>query len=189
VRANQLKEGVEIIKKLFTEEKATYAGKYYGIADAYNNPKPVQNPHPPITIGAAAEQKMLRIVAQHADRWNCPAAVAHRVEKKWGVITEHCQAVGRNPAEIEISEQVVVVLGKDEHDFQRKWPAAKQTLGRLADLDKTALRGTPAQVIEGIKEKNRKGVTLFTMILSDFAQDEFLSSLKLFAQEVMPAFQ
>src|SRR5713101_6107362 len=161
VRANQLKEGVEIIKKLFTEEKATYTGKYYSIAKAYNNPKPLQKPYPPITIGAAAEQKMLRIVAQHADRWNCPAAVAHRIEQKWGVITEHCKAVGRNPEDIEISEQVVVVLGKDEQDFQRKWPIAKQTLGRLADLEKSALRGTPAGVIEGIKEKKRKGVTFF----------------------------
>ena len=189
VRANQLKEGVEIIKKLFTEEKATYTGKYYSIADAYNNPKPLQKPYPPITIGAAAEQKMLRIVAQHANRWNCPAAVAHRVEKKWGVITEHCKAVGRNPEEIEISEQVVVVLGKDEQDFQRKWPVAKQTLGRLTDLEKTALRGTPAGVIEGIREKNRKGVTLFTMIFSDLTQSDFLDTLKLFVREVMPAFR
>lgn len=189
VRADQLKEGVEIIKKLFTEDKASYTGKYYTIADAYNNPKPLQKPYPPITIGAAAEQKMLRIVAQHADRWNCPAAVAHRIEKKWAVITEHCKTVGRNPAEIEISEQVVVVLGKDEQDFQRKWPIAKQTLGRLADLDKSALRGTPAGVIAGIKEKNKKGVTLFTMLLSDFAQNEFLDTLQLFAREVMPAFQ
>lgn len=186
-RANQLKEGVEIIKKLFTEEKATYAGKYYTVTNAYNNPKPVQKPHPPITIGAAAEQKMLRLVAQHADRWNCPAAVAHRIEQKWQVITEHCQTVGRNPEEIEVSEQVVVVLGKDEQDFQNKWPVAKQTLGRLADLDKTALRGDPAGVIAGIKEKNRKGVTLFTMVLSDIAQDDFLATMQLFAREVMPA--
>lgn len=188
VRADQLKEGVEIIKKLFTEEKATYTGKYYSIADAYNNPKPIQKPYPPITIGAAAEKKMLRIVAEHANCWNCPAAVAHQVEQKWGVITEHCKAVGRSPQEIEISEQVVVVLGKDEQDFQRKWPVAKQTLGLLADLEKTALRGTPAGVIEGIKEKNRKGVTLFTMVFSDFVQNEFLETLRLFAQEVMPAF-
>ncbi|HEV8718275.1 MAG TPA: hypothetical protein VGX03_36345, partial [Candidatus Binatia bacterium] len=119
----------------------------------------------------------------------CPAAVAHRVEKKWGVITEHCKTVGRNPEEIEISEQVVAVLGKDKADFEKKWPMAKQTLGRLADLDKTALRGDPAGFIEGVKEKNRKGVTLFCMVLSDVAQDDFLSTLQLFAQEVMPAFR
>jgi hypothetical protein len=66
---------------------------------------------------------------------------------------------------------------------------AKQTLGRLADLDKTALRGDPAGFIEGVKEKNRKGVTLFTMVLSDVAQDDFLATLKLFAKEVLPAFR
>jgi len=189
VRATQLKEGVEIIKKMFTEEKPSYTGKYFAIDGAYNNPKPVQKPHPPITIGAAAEQKMLKLVAQHADRWNCPAAVAHRVDKKWAVVTEHCKTFGRNPEEIEISEQVVAVLGKDKADFERKWPMAKQTLGRLADLDKTALRGDPAGFIEGVKEKNRKGVTLFCMVLSDIAQDDFLNSLKLFAKEIMPAFR
>ena len=188
-RAKQLKEGVEIIKKMFTEEKASYQGEHYTIKDAYNNPKPVQKPYPPITIGAAAEQKMLKLVAQHADRWNCPAAVSHRIEQKWGVITEHCKTVGRNPDDIEISEQVIVVLGKDEQDFQNKWPTAKKTLGRLADLDRSSLHGTPDQVIQGIKEKHAKGVTLFTMVFSDAAQPDFLETLKLFATQVMPAFR
>lgn len=189
VRANQLREGVEIIKKMFTEERTSYAGKYYTVTDAPNNPKPVQKPHPPITIGAVAEQKMLKLVAEHADGWNCPAAASHRVEKKWQVIVDYCKGFGRNPDEIKISEQVVGVLGKDQADFERKWPMAKQTLGRLADLDKTALRGDPAGFIEGVKEKNRKGVTLFTMVLSDVAQDDFLATLKLFAKEVLPAFR
>jgi F420-dependent oxidoreductase-like protein len=189
VRASQLREGVEIIKKMFTEEKPSYAGKYYTITEAYNNPKPVQKPHPPITIGAVAEQKMLKLVAEHADGWNCPAAAAHRLEKKWQVIVDYCKALGRNPDEIQISEQVVGVLGKDKADFERKWPTAKQTWGRLGDMDKGALRGDPAGFIEGVKEKNRKGVTLFTMVLSDVAQDDFLATLELFAKEVMPAFR
>jgi alkanesulfonate monooxygenase SsuD/methylene tetrahydromethanopterin reductase-like flavin-dependent oxidoreductase (luciferase family) len=189
VRASQLREGVEIMKKMFTEEKPSYEGKYYKITEAYNNPKPVQKPHPPITIGAVAEQKMLKLVAQHANGWNCPAAASHRLEKKWGVIVDYCKTFGRNPDEITISEQVIGVLGKDKADFERKYPLAKQTLGRLADLDKTSLRGDPAGFIEGVKEKNRKGVTLFTIVFSDIAQDDFLGTLKLFAREVMPAFR
>src|SRR5262245_9658179 len=189
VRASQLREGVEIIKKMFTEEKPSYEGKYYRITEAYNTPKPVQKPHPPITIGAVAEQKMLKLVAQHADGWNCPAAASHRIEKKWSVLVEYCKTLGRNPDEIQISEQIVGVLGKDKADFERKWPIAKQTWGRLGDMDKGALRGDPAGFIEGVKEKNRKGVTLFTMVLSDVAQDDFLATLKLFSKEVMPAFR
>ena len=189
VRASQLREGMEIMKKMFTEEKPSYEGKYYKITEAYNNPKPVQKPHPPITVGAVAEQKMLKLVAQHADGWNCPAAASHRIEKKWGVIVDYCKTFGRNPDEITISEQVIGVLGKDKTDFERKYPLAKQTLGRLADLDKTSLRGDPAGFIEGVKEKNRKGVTLFTIVFSDITQNDFLETLELFAREVMPAFR
>ena len=104
------------------------------------------------------------------------------------MIVDYCKGFGRNPDEITISEQVVGVLGKDKADFERKYPMAKQTLGRLADLDKTALRGDPAGFIDGVKEKNRKGFTLFTIVFSDIAQDDFLGTLKLFSREVMPAF-
>ena len=187
-RADQLKEGVEILKKMFTEDATSYNGEHYKIETAHCNPKPLQKPYPPITIGAMAEQKGLKIVAEHADRWNCPAAAAHKIEQKWGVITDHCQAVGRNPEEIEISEQTLVVLGKDKQDFESKYPTSKKTLGRLADLEKCGVCGDPAGVIDSLREKNKKGVSLFTVMFSDMAQDDFLATLKVFADEVIPAF-
>ena len=91
--------------------------------------------------------------------------------------------------EIEISEQTLVVLGKDKPDFERKYPTAKKTLGRLADLEKCGVCGDPAGVIESLREKNKKGVTLFTMMFSDMPQDDFLATLQVFANEVMPAFR
>lgn len=188
-RADQLDEGVRIMKKMFTEASASFEGAHYRIADAHCNPKPVQQPHPPITIGAMAERKGLRIVAEHADRWNCPAAAAHRLAQKWDVIARHCHSVGRDLQEIEISEQTLVVLGKDRADFDRKYPAARQTLGRLAKLERCGACGDPAGVIDALKQKHAAGVSLFTMIFSDTAQDDFLATLKLFADEVMPAFR
>lgn len=188
-RADQMREGVVIMKKMFTEDAASYAGEHYTIAEAHCNPKPIQKPHPPITIGAMAERKGLKIVAEHADRWNCPAAAAHKIEQKWTVITDHCNTIGRNPDEIEISEQTLVVLGEDKQDFDSKYPRAKKTLGRLANLDKCGVCGDPDGVIHALQEKNKKGVTLFTLIFSDMAQDDFLATLKIFANEVMPAFR
>ena len=72
-RLRQLEEGLKILKLLFGEKRASFAGRYYKLEDALNNPKPIQRPHPPITIGGSGEKVMLRIVAQYADRWNCPA--------------------------------------------------------------------------------------------------------------------
>ena len=59
----------------------------------------------------------------------------------------------------------------------------------MANLDKCGVCGDPDGVIRALQEKNKKGVTLFTMMFSDMAQDDFLATLKIFANEVMPAFR
>ena len=68
VRIRQLREAVHIIKKMWTEEKATFHGKYFSVDAAINNPKPIQKPHPPIMIGGVGEKLMLKTVARLADR-------------------------------------------------------------------------------------------------------------------------
>ena len=60
VRIEQLEEALAIIKLLFKESRATFQGKYYAVNDAVNNPKPLQQPHPPILIGGAGEKRLLR---------------------------------------------------------------------------------------------------------------------------------
>ena len=67
-RIERLKETAIILKKMWTEEKATYAGNHYRIADAFCVPKPVQKPHPPLTIGGAGEKLTLKVQAELADR-------------------------------------------------------------------------------------------------------------------------
>jgi F420-dependent oxidoreductase-like protein len=184
VRAEQLEEGIEVIKRLFTESHATFQGKYYTIDEAANRPKPMQKPHPPILIGGAGEKLILPIVARHADIWNCPNNHATELQQRLDVLRGHCEALGRDPNEIEISEQCVIVLGRDQKDFRSKWAAAKKTLGGVFDLEKTAFRGTPEQVTEQLRERVEVGVTFFTFLLSDFFAPE---SLELFAEKVIPA--
>jgi F420-dependent oxidoreductase-like protein len=185
VRIEQLDEALAIMKRLFTESRASFQGKYYSIADAVNNPKPLQQPHPPILIGGAGEKRLLRVVAEHADIWNCPNNAALELEHKREVLVRHCEAIGRNPDEIEVSEQSIVVLGRDESDLANKLKFAKATLGAIFDIDKTALRGTPEQLVDTIEARSRQGVTFFTMLFSDFNAPE---TLELFAEKVAPAF-
>ncbi len=183
-RIEQLEEGIEVIKRLFAEPRATFQGKYYHVEDAANLPKPIQRPHPPILIGGAGEKRLLPVVARHADIWNCPNNYATELPRRLAVLREHCRAIGRDPAEIEVSEQCVVVLGRDESHFKRQWDAAQRTIGAVFDLEKTAYAGTPAQVAEQLSARVAQGVTFFTFLLSDFHAAE---SLELFAQAVVPA--
>jgi len=70
LRISQLAESLEIIKRMWTAEKATYQGKYYGVKDAVCNPKPVQKPHPPVWVGVMiGKRRMFDIIARYADGW------------------------------------------------------------------------------------------------------------------------
>jgi F420-dependent oxidoreductase-like protein len=183
VRIEQLEEGLVVMKKLFTETRATFEGKYYSLDDAANNPKPVQKPHPPVLIGGAGEKLLLRVVAEHANTWNCPNNASTELPRKLEALKRHCDRVGRDFEEIEISEQCICVLGADDKEFKSKWSLAKQLLGAIFDLEKTAFRGTPPQVTEQLISRRAQGVTFFTMLFSDFNDPD---TLQLFAEEVAP---
>jgi F420-dependent oxidoreductase-like protein len=181
VRLKQLEEGLQILKLMFTEKRASFKGRYYSIDDAPNNPKPVQRPHPPITIGGSGEKVMLRLVAKYADRWNCPAGY-DSFEHKLGVLKEHCKAVGRNPSEINVSEQLLVCIGRTDAEVEQKWKMAE----RLKPFSITGIKGTPKQLVEQLNKRVAMGVTFFTVFFSDFAPPD---TLELFAGEVASAFK
>jgi F420-dependent oxidoreductase-like protein len=179
-RLRQLEESLQILKAMFTENRASFKGRYYTIAEAPNNPKHVQKPHPPILIGGAGEKMMLRLVAKYADRWNCPAGYRD-FKKTFGVLHEHCRVIGRDPKEITISEQVMVCIGADKVEADQKWEMAK---GRRP-FSFTAIKGTPDEVIKQLRERVSWGITMFTMTFADLAPPQ---TVELFAREVMPAF-
>lgn len=179
-RLRQLDEALQIMNLMFTETKATFHGRYFNIQDAYNSPKPVQKPHPPITIGGSGEKVMLRIVAKYADRWNCPAGY-RSFEHKLNVLHEHCRAIGRDPKSINVSEQLLVCIGATEAEVEEKWKTAQ----RLRPFSFTGIKGTPPQVVEALKNRVKQGITFFTIIFGDYGPPQ---TVELFAREVMPAF-
>jgi F420-dependent oxidoreductase-like protein len=103
-RIRRLAEALTVCRKLWTEERASFDGRYYTLTDAVSNPKPLQRPHPPIWVGGAGEKLTLRVVAEHADVWNVIGSV-EEVVRKASVLDQHCADVGRNPAEIKRSVQ------------------------------------------------------------------------------------
>jgi F420-dependent oxidoreductase-like protein len=101
-RLARLAESLEVIKRLWTEERVTFTGRYYQLNEAVFNPKPVQQPHPPILVGASGERVALGIVARHAEMWNSfgtPDIFRHKIAR----LAEHCRRIGRDPATIEKS--------------------------------------------------------------------------------------
>jgi F420-dependent oxidoreductase-like protein len=180
VRLKQLEEGLHILRLMFTEKRATFKGRHYSVTEALNNPKPVQKPHPPITIGGSGEKVMLKLVARFADRWNCPAGY-ESFEHKLNVLKQHCKDVGRDFNTIDISEQLLICIGNTEDEVAQKWKMAQG----LRPFSTTGIKGTPAQIVAELKKRVAMGIATFTIFFSDFAPPP---TLELFAREVMPAF-
>src|SRR5690349_14733512 len=112
-RIRALDEACTLIKLLWTEELASFDGKYYTLQAARHEPKPVQQPYPPFTIGGGGEKLTLRVVAKHAAIYNTVARTPEEVQHKNAVLDEHCAAIGRDPATIRRSYQTYLPTPDD----------------------------------------------------------------------------
>jgi len=92
------REAVELIDLLLRQDVTTYHGKHYQLNEAPFRPASVQKPRPPLTLGAH-RSRMLRVVAEFADRWNSHGSVEEMMERN-SILDEHCAAIGRDPASI-----------------------------------------------------------------------------------------
>ena len=103
-RFDRFDEGVEAMVLLLTDTVANYSGQYVRLTDARCEPKPVQRPHPPITIGGNGRKRTLRTTARWAQQWNSLGreGTAGWLELK-DVLAAHCAVVGRDVNEITCS--------------------------------------------------------------------------------------
>ena len=183
-RIHRLGEACEIMKRMWTEDAASWKGRYYEINEAYCNPKPVQKPHPPILIGGGGEQLTLKMVARYADTWNAfgtPDIFKHKIE----VLQRHCEAIGRDPNTIERSVSLPPVLSKDRSKLDAMLAdMASRRAMTIEEAKATMLWGSPDDAIKKIRAYRDIGVTHIILSLRapyDPAQ------LDLFASEVIPA--
>ena len=101
-RFERLEEAIQVCLQMWSGDDGAYRGRHYQLDETLCSPMPVSTPRPRILIGGSGERKTLRLVAQYADACNIfggPDEVAHKIE----VLCRHCDAVGRDPNEIEVT--------------------------------------------------------------------------------------
>jgi F420-dependent oxidoreductase-like protein len=181
VRIQMLRESVEIVKAMWTEPDVTYKGRHYELDGAQCDPKPLQQPHPPIWIGGGGEQLTLRVVARHATHSNF-GGKPHEWSHKRDVLRQHCADIGRDPDEITMTWSPEVFIRETEAEVQAAgsrsfWgePVDSWTAGNLV--------GTPEQVVEKVQEYLALGCQGFVPWCSDYPDTE---TLRLLGEQVLP---
>jgi alkanesulfonate monooxygenase SsuD/methylene tetrahydromethanopterin reductase-like flavin-dependent oxidoreductase (luciferase family) len=185
-RVEMLDEALTVMKKLWTEDKVTFKGKYYSVDNAVSLPRPVQKPYPPILVGGGGD-KMLRVIAKHANAWNCGFESLEDFKKEIARLETACREVGRDRNEIENTFQTRVVIAEIEEDaLNRAEQWCEERQGKSDDPDwKFAVKGSPETCTKMLKAYVNAGVTHFTLL---FADASTLKPLQLFADKVIPEF-
>jgi len=200
-RLDRLEETIELVRTMWTQDDATYHGRYYGIDRASSLPRPVQQPHPPIMIGGSSTH-LLSIAARHADIVNLIPPTAHgkdfikdadatvrfdrpRLRRRIDALVRLAETAGRDPGGIERSGFMLANISTDPN--HKVFGRLAERLG-FADLDSArhspvALIGTPQQVIEELHDRvETDGLTYFIVGSTSPETEELL------AGEVLPAF-
>lgn len=191
VRLGMLREGVEIMKAMWTEDEVDYDGKYYTLKGAISQPKPVQQPHIPFWIAGGGEQVTLKIAAKHASYTNFGIDL-ESFRHKSEILKGHCETVGTDYEAIVRSTNFNVICGETEAEVAEKKDWYRAHLSSYIAEDKVertmrlheSMSGTPDQVASRLSEWEAEGMTYAIVYFPDAAYGA--SSLELFAKEVIP---
>jgi alkanesulfonate monooxygenase SsuD/methylene tetrahydromethanopterin reductase-like flavin-dependent oxidoreductase (luciferase family) len=182
-RYERLDEAMLLVKLLWGQHRSTFYGRYYRLDDAPCEPKPVQWPHPPITVGGTG-LGALRVAAKHADRLNVIASP----EKCTELITAlegMRQQAGLNCDDIEFSIHTTLALAKRDEDAEAYARRVAASHGvELAELRDTWLIGDPEVVTARLRRYLDVGISHFIFALG-YPFD--LTPLRLFQEKVLPS--
>jgi probable F420-dependent oxidoreductase len=197
-RGDLLEEGIQAIKKLFTERSTTWHGPNFQFEDVEMYPKPVQSPLP-IYFGGN-NPNAVRRTALYGDGWLPAALPAETVRQRVAELKQMVEQNGRDFSKIDIAPQMIVCLGKT-HEAAVKTFRNSQIYNHLVSLrtstlkdqantkfEETNLIGTPQELIEKIKKLQAAGVKhLCGTYFTANSVPELLDQMQLFAEDVMPS--
>lgn len=208
-RVSRLTEGVEIIRRLWTEDRVVHRGRHWRLEGVSIRPRPLQQPRPPILVGSQVPAGIAR-AARIADGWLVvPMPTVDEFAAQATAFAAARSAAGLPPSP-HVCRLLEVVCAPDEDTAIRRaapfllekyaayfsWGLAGVTLDRAA-APEAQLRqlaadrfplGSPAQVVEALVRQHRAGVTHATMRVSwpGMRQDDVLAGIELLGRQVLP---
>jgi alkanesulfonate monooxygenase SsuD/methylene tetrahydromethanopterin reductase-like flavin-dependent oxidoreductase (luciferase family) len=185
-RIRQLDEALCVTKKMWTEDKPTYKGKYFSIKEVRNEPKPLQKPYPPIWIGSLTGKRMIsRVAAIHANVFNIFPGSPSEFVKQMKAFRETCRLVGRRYEDVEKTITKGFLMARTKSDLDSKLSQEAKKRGVALDEYKKGLEGslygTPSMCAETVKQYADVGVQGLILIFPPSMQIE---DLRLFSEVI-----
>lgn len=201
-RLAMLREGVEIMRQMWTTGYGTLDGEHYQVDGAMCFPQPLQGTVAagsrtngiPMWVAGGGERKTLRIAAEYADYTNF-SGMPDEFSAKSEILAGHCRDIGRDVDEIVRSANFNVVIGRTEQEVRARldWIRAHYTsTGIPASVVDSVVRsfetgplvGTPEQILETLTDLKGRGMSYAITYFVEAAYDT--TGIELFEREVLP---
>ena len=181
---SRFEEGVHIMKKLWTEERTTFKGRFWQLDDMEVTPKPLQKPHPPIWFGAHSPSAIKRAVRM-GDGWTGSSILSTgRFAEELELLKGHLEAEGRDPGTFKMSKRVYMAV---DNDKDRAGNHLRDYFGKMYGNPELGLEagtyGSPGECTESLAELVHMGLD---EIILDVVYDEMEQAQRL-AEEVVPS--
>jgi F420-dependent oxidoreductase-like protein len=193
-RLARLREGVEIMHQAWTTGTATLDGEHYQADGAIVRPLPLQEGGIPFWIAGAGEKVTLKIAARYA-RYTNFAGDIEEFDRKSEILRGHCDALGRDFAEITRSSNFNTIVGATEAEAAERLAAVKARLLPLVgekradaiehDYLSSDGFGSVEQVAERLARRAEHGLGYAIHYFPESAYDR--SGVELFEREVIGA--
>ncbi|CAA9550099.1 MAG: luciferase-like protein [uncultured Thermomicrobiales bacterium] len=184
-RMRMFREAVEVVHRMWTEDKPSFAGKHYAIDGPINEPKNAAgtpDKKVPLWIGGGGEKVTLKLVAQYGDACNIGGDL-DTVRHKLDVLKGHCETVGRDYGEIVKSMSFNVHLVGQNDDPEVATEKARGTVP-YDEYGKSFHVGTAAEITERIRPFIEAGIDYVIVYIPRVAYDH--APMEQFAAEVIP---
>jgi F420-dependent oxidoreductase-like protein len=187
VRLEMFAEQLEIVHRLWTEDRVDFRGRHYELEDAPAQPKPVQKPHPPLLVGGSGTRGTAEPAARFADEYNTPFVSPEEFARIRAKVAAACERIGRDPATMRFSLMTGCLIGTTHDEALER---ARQLYGRVqrdADFDtwlenysQRSLIGSVGEVAERLRQYERAGcqaVMLQHLVHADLEPVRLIASL------------
>lgn len=178
IRLKMLEESLIIYKRMTTQEKASFEGEYYQIKDAINQPKPIQEPHPPLWVCGGGEKVTLKLLARYGDYGNWDVDVDGFISKS-NILKQHCDTENRDFDDIGKTLHTNVIIGDNQSDLDNKLEKISEATSIPKDIYlKKPLVGVKNEVFEKIDEFETHGCVYLIAYIADIVWGDTLDILK-----------
>jgi F420-dependent oxidoreductase-like protein len=187
VRMDRLAEQLEIVSRSFGPGPFSFGGDHYAVDDLDARPKPVQEPLP-LLMGGAAQRRGAALAARFASEYNVVYAAPDEASASRARLAAACEQAGRDPATLRFSLMHQFLIGRDDGELRSRAEKLAAVTGDAAGVDelrRTALAGSPAEIVGRLREYDAAGVE---RVMLQHLVHRDIEALELIAAEVVPAF-